>query len=90
MKKYRKAFKEKAEKLEVQYCMNPFHYLKIHLVGTHFLFFYSIWTNNQKVLLAMLFCLQDPLFWPGMLSAQLVGRLLPEIESSDNIRNLLR
>ncbi len=25
-----------------------------------------------------------------MLSAQLVGRLLPEIESSDNIRNLLR
>ena len=25
-----------------------------------------------------------------MLSAQLVGRLLPEIENSDNIRNLLR
>ena len=29
-------------------------------------------------------------FYPGMLSAQLVGRLLPEIEHSDNIRNLLR
>ena len=29
-------------------------------------------------------------FYPGMLSAQLVGRLLPEIEQSDNIRNLLR
>ena len=28
-------------------------------------------------------------FYPGMLSAQLVGRLLPEIEHSDNIRNLL-
>merc|ERR1719438_664126 len=29
-------------------------------------------------------------FYPGMLAAQLVGRLLPEIEHSDNIRNLLR
>lgn len=29
-------------------------------------------------------------FYPGMLAAQLVGRLLPEIEDSDNIRNLLR
>ncbi|XP_023324790.1 NACHT and WD repeat domain-containing protein 2 [Eurytemora carolleeae] len=29
-------------------------------------------------------------FYPGMLSAQLVGRLLPEIENSENIRNLLR
>lgn len=29
-------------------------------------------------------------FYPGMLSAQLVGRLLPEIEQSDNIRNLLK
>ena len=29
-------------------------------------------------------------FYPGMLSAQLVGRLLPEIRHSDNIRNLLR
>ena len=29
-------------------------------------------------------------FYPGMLSAQLVGRLLPEIEHSENIRNLLR
>ena len=26
-------------------------------------------------------------FYPGMLSAQLVGRLLPEIEHSDNIRH---
>ena len=26
-------------------------------------------------------------FYPGMLSAQLVGRLLPEIERSDNIRS---
>ena len=29
-------------------------------------------------------------FYPGMLAAQLVGRLLPEIEHSENIRNLLR
>ena len=29
-------------------------------------------------------------FYPGMLAAQLVGRLLPEIRDSENIRNLLR
>merc|ERR1712106_756036 len=29
-------------------------------------------------------------FYPGMLAAQLIGRLLPEIEHSENIRNLLR
>jgi len=29
-------------------------------------------------------------FYPGMLAAQLIGRLLPEIKDSDNIRNLLR
>merc|ERR1719270_2709820 len=29
-------------------------------------------------------------FYPGMLAAQLVSRLLPEIEHSENIRNLLR
>jgi WD40 repeat protein len=29
-------------------------------------------------------------FYPGMLAAQLIGRLLPEIAESENIRNLLR
>ena len=40
---------------------------------------------------ALHYCITGcPQFYPGMLSAQLVGRLLPEIEHSDNIRNLLQ